>query len=142
MIRVDPQDAHHLDGRPWHTVNGYASRIETIDGTSRRVYLHRRIMGLDHGDPRQVDHVNRDRLNNRRENLRILTAGENKQNVPKRPGLTSRYRGVSWYAPGRKWRATVKHGGRQHSAGYFHDEEQAANAARELRARLLPFSTD
>lgn len=43
----------------------------------RRIYLHRLIMGLHHGDPLVVDHLNNNPLDNRRENLEVVTKQEN-----------------------------------------------------------------
>ncbi len=40
--------------------------------------LHRYLMGLEPGDKREVDHINGDTLDNRRENLEIVSAGENR----------------------------------------------------------------
>ena len=51
---------------------------------------------------------------------------------------TSRHRGVSWKAKERRWVAGVKVQGVSHHLGYFHDEEEAAAAARAGRERLLP----
>lgn len=42
--------------------------------------MHRFIMGLGPGDPREVDHLNHNGLDNRRENLRIVSHLENGQN--------------------------------------------------------------
>ena len=59
--------------------HGYAFRRvyagKRANGTSRQrdLYLHRHILGLTKGDGKIGDHVNRDRLDNRRENLRVVT---------------------------------------------------------------------
>lgn len=53
--------------------NGYV----TIRHEGQIEYLHRAIMGLTRGDRRQVDHVDRNKKNNQRSNLRIVTRTEN-----------------------------------------------------------------
>jgi hypothetical protein len=80
------------------------------DPGRRTIYMARAIMGLAHADPRQVDHVNFDRLDNRRSNLRIVSRRSNKQHQPSRGG-TSRFVGIS--ACSSKWRAVVGIDGRQ-----------------------------
>jgi hypothetical protein len=106
------------------------------------IYMHRLIMGiddLDHHDI-QVDHINGDGLDNRRCNLRLCSAAENKINRRKgelrngRP-LTSCYKGVS-LARGKYWRAQIGYQGERIHLGHFPTEEDAARAydakAREM----------
>ena len=65
----------------WNTTpDGYVYRTTRLGGragTNRRVYIHREIMGLTFGQPLEVDHVDRQPWNNRRDNLEIVTRGEN-----------------------------------------------------------------
>lgn len=105
-------------------------------------YLHREVLGLSAGDPRWVDHINRDRLDCRRENLRVLEPGVSNQNTSSRKGSSSKWRGVSWREDKRKWEARAQVAGRCHRAGYFDSEEDAGRAAAQLRQRHLPFSRD
>lgn len=81
----------------------------------------------------RVDHINHDKLDNRRENLRLATHQQNKWNVPKqkhRDGRqpTSQYKGVSLYKSNGKWTASIKAGERNIRLGYFLTEEEAARA--------------
>jgi len=57
----------------------YAIRRARINGVSFKIRMHRFIMGLPPGkfDERVVDHINHDSLDNRRENLEIITQEEN-----------------------------------------------------------------
>lgn len=90
---------------------------------------------------RQVDHIDRDPLNNRRNNLRICTHAENQRNRgPFRPrqqteARHSRFKGVSWDASKGKWRVRIKVNGRSIHGGRFDEEYEAARAYDEL-ARL------
>lgn len=137
---VDADDAERFGGYRWCLASmGYARRTVRVEGRSVAVYLHREIAGATAGQ--DVDHINRDRLDCRRANLRLVTRGENLQNVTARPG-TSEHRGVSWHAGTQRWRACVKAAGRQHHLGLFDSEEEAAAAARLARARLLPMAVD
>lgn len=119
--------------------NGYAWR--SIMGGRRHVYLHREVLGLERGDGRQADHINRDRLDNRRSNLRVVTPGQNRQNTPPLGG-TSRFRGVSWDRARHKWIASVQVNRRHHYVGRFTSEADAATAVAEARRRLMPYSEE
>lgn len=103
------------------------------------ILMHRHVLGLAKGDPREGDHEDGDPLNNQRSNLRVVDRVEQLQNVPSRGG-TSRYRGVS--RDGSKWKVRVKTGGICHYLGMFADEDEAGRVANEFRRHHLPFSND
>jgi hypothetical protein len=134
---VDPADADLVESYRWYSShNGYAMSTARGRPTLR---MHRLVMGLGPGDPRRVDHINRDKMDNRRANLRLVTTAENGQNVPARGG-SSRHRGVSWVTRLRRWRAEVVLAGRHHFLGHFDDEDEAARAAADFRREHMPFS--
>jgi len=71
FVLIDEADYTVLSKYKWHYRNGYAARrTHTIS-----IYMHRELMACP--EDRQVDHINRDRLDNRRDNLRIVTPTEN-----------------------------------------------------------------
>jgi hypothetical protein len=134
---VDDADAEIVGARRWNVLpTGYAVSRDSAGS----VYMHRLVIGLGAGDSRQVDHINRDKLDNRRENLRVCTAAQNHQNKPSYRNSTSPFRGVS--RDRSKWRATVVLAGVQHFLGYFTDELDAARAAAQFRAQHMPFSIE
>lgn len=120
---VSVEDAELVGGVCWHT-NGRGYAIGVIDG--RRVYLHRLIAGAKPGQ--HVDHANRDRMDNRRPNLRVATPGQNAANQRKRTGATSRFKGVSWSAKERRWLASITVDYRHIRLGVFAVEAAAARA--------------
>jgi hypothetical protein len=131
----------------WHkNLGGYAARsIKGTDGKWKIIYLHREIMGLGPTGVcgPQIDHRNRDKLDNRRSNLRLATIALNQQNQTKRPGLSSRYLGVRrTHRVKRPWQVRVSVDGRTYYGGTFADEDEAGRVAAELRARVQPYSTD
>ncbi len=112
--------------------NGYAAMIR--EGHIER--MHRIIVDAQPGE--LVDHINGDRLDNRRANLRVCSNRENQRNRPK-PKTTakvaSRFKGVSWDKCNRTWRAKIVVDGRQLHLGTFADETEAA-AAYDQAARI------
>jgi hypothetical protein len=142
---IDAIDAAWAGQHRWSmTDKGYASRVAYQGRRNRQpLFLHREILGLPPGDrQRDGDHIDRDRLNNRRSNLRIVEHLSNPQNTGSRTGSTSAFRGVSWDKRQRKWAARVAVSGKDHWLGYFDTEEAAAKAAFEGRRRLLPYAVD
>lgn len=145
---VDPADAEEFGDRRWHVHSGnggkrYAARRIKLDGKYCAELLHREIMCLDREDPREVDHINGDGLDNRRENLRVVTHLEQMQNRRPQAGY-SRHRGVT-FAKRRKeqpWHARAQVGGRVHHLGYFDTEDEAAEAAASFRRANMPFSNE
>lgn len=138
-VTVDDVDFEALNEFRWHLhAQGYAMRRTVPE--RRMVLMHRQIMGLDRGDPREVDHRDLDRLNCRRSNLRIVTHAQNAQNVRSRAGARSKHRGVGWHEGRGKWRARVMVAGREHCAGWFIEEDEAARAAEALRKELMPYA--
>lgn len=140
---VDAEDAPLLlEGLPWRLMsNGYAFRMVRVDGRRRPAYLHRHVLGLGTGDWRQVDHVNGDRLDCRRSNLRIVTQAQNAQNAKSQGGY-SRHRGVTWDKRKNRWYAGVQLNGRRIYLGCFATEQEAAVAAAEGRARHLTHAVE
>ncbi len=121
-VLVDEEDVALLSQFRWRLHSrGYASA-----GKGNSVLMHRFLLGLGKGDRRQADHVNHDRLDNRRENLRIATNGQNCQNRSVIRG-ESRFKGVHFHKRKGKWTAYIKTD-RQVHLGYFATEEEAARA--------------
>lgn len=105
----------------------------------RTIFLHRVILGLTDDDPRDGDHINRDPLDNRRSNLRIVTHAENCQNR-RLIGGSSTFRGVAWHAATQLWQAWGKLNGEQVHLGLYDNELGAAVAAEAYRREHLPFA--
>lgn len=136
---VDAADVAYIRQFKWHTdANGYALR--SMPG-SVTVRMHREILGLDAQDERVTDHINRNKLDNRRCNLRAVMPAENGQNLPVFPSV-SKYRGVDWLKRNGKWRARVTEGRRCTYLGLFDTEDDAGRAALEARKRLMPYAVD
>lgn len=139
---VDAADADWVNRYRWSLgTSGYAARTTGRDSTRRGYLMHREVLGLVPGDGLEGDHINRNRLDNRRENLRAVPKRAQQQNLTSK-GKTSKYRGVHWYARKRKWRACITVSGKTRVIGQFDSEVAAAEAARAERERLMPYATD
>lgn len=130
----------HLGRYSWSPSRWGYPRRRVSDGGA--IFLHRQIMGCVPHDGLVVDHINRDKVDCRRENLRLVTQAQNAQNQGARPASTSKHRGVSYQRRTKKW--VVNHGlkGKQHYAGSFDTEEEAAVAARAWRDEHMPYAGD
>lgn len=83
---VSQEDADWAFGHSWCVTNGYPAR--GVWSPVRRVFYMHRLIAVRAGilagyddDPRLVDHIDRDRLNNQRSNLRSATHSQNLGNV-------------------------------------------------------------
>jgi hypothetical protein len=113
----------HKEGERWYALRN--------PGRPRKgmIRLHRFVMGLPLNEI-EVDHINRDGLDNRRCNLRLATRAQNGANSKRPITNTSGYKGVVRYSRGvkKKWRAQITKSGKSHSLGYFSSPKEAATA--------------
>ena len=96
--------------------------------------VHRLIFLLEHGYlPKEIDHINGDRQDNRLENLREATRSENQCNRGEIASNTSGYAGVSWHKHAKAWYVRVIKDGKSTIIGYFKDLELAGLVSQEAR---------
>jgi len=132
---VDDEDYEWLSASRWTYLScGYGAKRAAhplIPGKITMLYMHRIICGLTIGDRKYVDHINGNRLDNRRENLRTCTNAENMRNRGKTASNTSGYKGVyRGRQPGR-WRALIMVDGETISLGQYDTPEEAHEAYRK-----------
>lgn len=130
-VIVDSCDEHLVRARKWRYRAGATSKsgpYVTACTSVKQLYLHREIMAAERGQI--IDHINRDRLDNRRSNLRFATQAENARNRIAHviEGKASKYKGVSRFSGGGKWRALIRDGSKQIYLGQFDAEAAAAYA--------------
>ncbi len=117
---IDEQDAALADFRWYLNGRGYAARW--VRG--RIITLHRVVMNAPPGV--EVDHINRNRLDNRRCNLRFADRGGNARNCSRNRKNTSGYKGVHKVGRKGRWGAAVVYEGGNHWLGIFGTAQEAA----------------
>lgn len=124
---VDNEDFERLSQWKWYAQQSQGGFYAARQVNQRTFCMHREILGLEFNDNAIVDHINRNRLDNRKTNLRICTPQENALN--RTPILaTSKYNGVSWDKVAKKWRAQITIERKTQNLGRFKQEELAALA--------------
>lgn len=113
----------------WTWDSRYAVNRVQCGGVTKKIYMHKVINNTPDG--MDTDHINGDKLDNRRENLRSSTRGQNNSNMPKiSKKCISSYKGVTLdkRSSNGKWRAEIKFNGKRHYLGVYDKEEDAAMA--------------
>jgi hypothetical protein len=123
---LDDEDYEKLSKYKWHECKGYATRTYWVKENGKRKlkrdFIAREIMGNPKG--MHVDHINGNTLDNRKENLRIVTLQQNSWNQSKKKKGASKYKGVT--KNGNRWRARIRVDDKLIHLGYFGTQEEAA----------------
>ena len=127
----------------WQSLVGYRWRLDR-DGyvmrkaKGKRIYLHHVVLPGRRYPDFVRDHVNRNKLDNRANNLRWLTLAQSNQNRNVCGKNTTGQRGVMKI--GARYRAVAYLEKVAHRLGRFDTAEQAGNATADWRARHMPFA--
>ncbi len=116
---VDDEDYERIKSQKWN----YSSGGYAVSPLGR---MHRVILNCSIGF--EIDHINRDKLDNRKENLRVCSRHENNANKGKYKNNKSGYKGVDFYPPLGKYRAQLKRMGIKMHIGYYKTAIEAAKA--------------
>ena len=122
---VDDEDYPKLKMYNWSTTHyGHLCRGKRIGKKTINILLHRYILG-NIPDDLEVDHINGNPLDNRKENLRLCTHQQNMCNKSRHKNCRSGYKGVTWDSWAKKWRATITFMGIIHKKHFKSDEDAA-----------------
>lgn len=123
---IDAADWPLVAGHHWYRIDsGYAVTNASVGDSKRILYMHVLIFG--DADAPEVDHRDRDKLNNRRKNLRRASRRLNSANTGRRSDSSAPFKCVRLLPSGR-WQARVRVDGRERSLGTYATAEEAARA--------------
>lgn len=122
---VDDADYDYLSQFKWYmSSHGYARTCRTV--ARKEISMHRLVIGAKDGE--LVDHINHNKLDNRKSNLRICTRSENQMNRKAIKGASA-YKGVFKSLSAEKpWKAVISFGGKRVNLGQYPTEVEAAFA--------------
>ena len=109
--------------------NYYCGRIcyfKDIKGKPKKLLMHRLIMNTPQG--MDTDHINHNKLDNKRSNLRICTTSQNMMNTCLSSKNTSGFKGVFWDKRNKKWGAHIGYKKKTLYLGIFKNKINAAKA--------------
>ena len=133
---IDDGDFEKVNQYKWYCSHyGYAVRTERTSEKVIMHWMHRFI--LDDVDDFEVDHINGDRLDNRKSNLRKCNRNQNCKNTTLPITNTSGYKGVAWHKQRGKWRAFIMLNHKQISLGLYDDKEEAYKVRLECENELM-----
>ena len=137
---VDTSDYKHQSKYRWHFMQmvggNKAARNDCAINGRKTLYMHRAIMGVNHGDNIVVDHIHHNTLDNRKSELRVCTRQQNAMNMKIRSG-TSRFKGVRWHKTTKKWVSRITMNGATKHIGLYKHEIDAASAYNDEAKRLF-----
>jgi hypothetical protein len=130
---IDDEDYELVSLSKWHFhKRGYA----VTQRQGRQYRLHQLI--IQSRDGLMVDHINRDKLDNRRCNLRLVDKSVNNRNRDPEPRSSSGIKGVHWHPSSRKWQVSLMANGRREHFGTYENKHEAARVSKEVYAKLFP----
>lgn len=113
--------------------NKYAQTSLIVNGSRKVMQMHRLL--LECPDGLHIDHIDRNGLNNRKQNLRVVSVSENIRNSRLYETNKSGLMGVSWYKPLKKWRAQIRENGEKRHLGYYECKNEASTAYQNAKLK-------
>lgn len=127
---IDTDQLEKVMQYSWHvTTKGY---IRTSSRKLKRIALHKFLMKTDE----QIDHINRDKTDNRLANLRVCTTRENNFNRRGWSKSKTGFKGVTYDNRKKKYKARIGIDNKRIHIGYFDTAEEASRAYNEMAEKL------
>lgn len=130
---VDDEDYIFLAQWKWaykdkgHRNTGYAVRGKSMPNGRYKVFAMHRVI-MDALITHEIDHINGNGLDNRKENLRIATKAQNQMHKQLQRNNTSGYKGVYYSEKKGKWRSAIGYNNKGYKLGWYKTKEAAAEA--------------
>lgn len=126
-VLVDDEDYIKLNQYNWHVCKGKSTyyAIRRSCKLKKTIYMHRVIMNPPNN--LNIDHINHNGLDNRKENLRMCNQSQNLGNSRISKHNTSGMKGVCWDKRNKKWIVRIKIYGKNKHLGRFKDKNSAKN---------------
>ena len=147
-VTIDLEDLDRVINFPYSWFAKYSSTVGKFYAASseyrpelkkaRTVLMHQFIMGVENSTREvNVDHINHDTLDNRKENLRITNVTDNCKNRRLSKANKSGYRNVCWDKREQMWIVQLQVDGKNTCLGKFPKDEldEAGSFAKEMRAK-------
>ena len=132
-MMCNEDDLNKIKNYRWRLSDkGYARCVITINGKRKTVFAHRMIINAKKG--KIVDHINRNRLDNRRDNLRTVDIKASSINRKLKDGNKTGYAGV--YKRNDYWTAMITMEGKWKTIGHFNTFEDVVDARRKAEIEL------
>ena len=135
QVFFDAEDKTIVEKHSWRISSGLHYAITNVKG--KTILMHRMLLNYPNLD---IDHINRNGLDNRRKNLRVVSHAVNLHNGKsraKRQAIYSKHKGVCWRAHKRHWRAYVYINGKCKEVGSYKDEAMAIQRQEEVELALF-----
>lgn len=130
-VLIDYDDIEKVSQKRWYlTTNGYVMHSVS---RSEKLYLHKYVSGIKD----MCDHINGDRLDCRKKNLRPATPSQNSANKGRHKSTSAIYPGVYWREDCRKYRAKIRVDSKQINLGHFATAEEAIEAKKEAETKYF-----
>ncbi|MCD3232524.1 HNH endonuclease (plasmid) [Clostridium botulinum] len=123
--------------------DGYACyKFKDKNNKTKNMRLHRYIMNVHNAKDKSiiVDHINRDKQDNRRHNLRLATFKDNVVNTGMFSTNTSGHKGISWNKQRKTWEVYIHQYNKKIGLGYYKDYDKAVKV-REI-AEIIYFGSN
>ena len=129
---VDPMDEPKVSMHKWYAIKFRHTTYARATVSGKNTYMHRLLLAPQKGQ--EVDHVNKDGLDNRRQNIRVCTRAENMRNASIKN--STGFRGAYHDPANNRYRAEIKVDGARIRLGSFRTAIEAALAYDDAAAQL------
>lgn len=135
LFYFDLEDYNKIKDYCWFIdSNGY---LVAKDEHHNNIKLHRKILNLEYGDNKCVDHINHDKMDNRKSNLRIVTNQQNMMNQKLKDCNTSGVTGVHWDNTNGYWVAQIGYNKQKIHIGNFSNFDEAVKARKKAEEKYF-----